>query len=62
MAQAHMGLFPSSPRWLARLLVAPLLALHRLWWRAGRLADPTATETRRLLKNSGAILFLATKE
>lgn len=62
MAQAHMGLFPSSPRWLARLLVAPLLALHRLWWRVGRLADPTATETRRLLKNSGAILFLATRE
>jgi SAM-dependent methyltransferase len=62
VAQAHMGLFPSSPRWLARLLVAPLLALHRLWWRVGRLADPTATETRRLLKNSGAILFLATRE
>jgi SAM-dependent methyltransferase len=61
-AQAHMGLFPNAPRWLARLLVAPLLALHRLWWRIGRFADPTATETRRLLKNSGAILFLATRE
>jgi SAM-dependent methyltransferase len=61
-AQAHMGLFPKAPLWLARLLVAPLLALHRLWWRAGRLADPTATEARRLLKNSGAILFLATRE
>ncbi|HLX08752.1 MAG TPA: class I SAM-dependent methyltransferase [Thermoanaerobaculia bacterium] len=62
VAQAHMGLFPNAPRWLARLLVAPLLALHRLWWRLGRLADPTATETRRQLKNSGAILFLATRE
>jgi SAM-dependent methyltransferase len=62
VAQAHMGLFPSSPRWLARLLVAPLLALHRLWWRLGRLADPAATETRRQLKNSGAILFLASKD
>jgi SAM-dependent methyltransferase len=61
-AQAHMGLFPKAPRALARLLVAPLLALHRLWWRLGRLADPTATESRRLLKNSGAILFLATRE
>jgi SAM-dependent methyltransferase len=61
-AQAHMGLFPSAPLWLARLLVAPLLALHRLWWRLGRLADPNATETRRRLKNSGAILFLATRE
>jgi SAM-dependent methyltransferase len=62
VAQAHMGLFPHSPRWLARLLVGPLLALHRLWWRVGRLADPGATESRRLLKNSGAILFLATKD
>jgi SAM-dependent methyltransferase len=62
VAQAHMGLFPHSPRWLARLLVAPLLALHRLWWRLGRLADPGATESRRLVKNSGAILFLATRE
>jgi SAM-dependent methyltransferase len=61
-AQAHMGLFPKAPLALARLLVAPLLALHRLWWRLGRLADPTATESRRLLKNSGAILFLATRE
>jgi SAM-dependent methyltransferase len=60
-AQANMGLFPSSPRWLGRLLVAPLLLLHRLWWRVGRLADPAATETRRQLKNSGAILFLARK-
>lgn len=58
-AQAHMGLFPGAPRWLGGLLVAPLLLLHRLWWRAGRLADPTATETRRRLKNSGAILFVA---
>jgi SAM-dependent methyltransferase len=62
VAQAHMGLFPHSPRWLARLLVAPLLGLHRLWWRLGRLADPGATESRRLLKNSGAILFLATRD
>jgi SAM-dependent methyltransferase len=61
VAQAHMGLFPSAPRWLARLLVMPLLALHRLWWQAGRLLDPGATESKRLLKNSGAILFLATR-
>jgi SAM-dependent methyltransferase len=60
-AQANMGLFPGSPRWLSRLLVWPLLLLHRLWWRAGRLFDPTATEARRMLKNSGAILFLASK-
>lgn len=62
VAQAQMGLFPHAPLWLARLLAAPLLALHRLWWTLGRLADPAATETRRQLKNSGAILFLATRE
>jgi SAM-dependent methyltransferase len=62
VAQAQMGLFPHAPRWLASLLVAPLLALHRLWWSVGRLADPAATETRRQLKNSGAILFLATRD
>src|SRR5260370_22437174 len=61
-AQAHMGLFPSSPRWLARLLVAPLQALHRLWWRLGRLADPTPPHTRPQLQNSRAILLLAAKE
>jgi SAM-dependent methyltransferase len=61
VALAHMGLFPQSPRWLARALAAPLLALHRLWWSAGRLLDPAADETRRQLKNSGAILFAATK-
>jgi|HubBroStandDraft_3_1064219.scaffolds.fasta_scaffold10436_2 SAM-dependent methyltransferase len=61
VAQANMGLFPGSPRWLARMLVAPLLALHRLWWRAGRLVDPAATEARRMIKTTGALLFLARK-
>jgi SAM-dependent methyltransferase len=62
VAQAHMGLFPHSPRWLARALVAPLLALHKLWWRAGRLVDAQASEENRLLKNSGAMMFIATRE
>lgn len=61
-AQAHMGLFPQSPFWLARALVWPLLQLHKLWWRAGRLRDPNATDANRQIKNSGAILFLAHKE
>jgi SAM-dependent methyltransferase len=60
-AQAHMGLFPNSPRWLAKALVWPLLALHKLWWRAGHLIDPKATPANRKIKNSGAILFLAGK-
>ena len=60
-AQANMGLFPGSPRWLAKALVWPLLGLHKLWWRAGRLLDPAATDARRRLKNSGALLFIARK-
>lgn len=60
-AQAHMGLFPQAPFWLARALVYPLLLLHKLWWRAGRLLDPAATEANRMIKNSGAILFLGNK-
>ena len=60
-AQANMSLFPGSPRWLSRALVAPLLALHQLWWRAGRLVEPAATESRRMLENSGALIFLARK-
>jgi SAM-dependent methyltransferase len=60
-AQANMGLFPGSPRWLSGALVAPLLALHKLWWRAGRLVEPAATESRRMLENSGALIFLARK-
>ncbi|HEX2164516.1 MAG TPA: class I SAM-dependent methyltransferase [Thermoanaerobaculia bacterium] len=58
-ALANMGLFPGSPRWLARALVAPVRWLHRLWWLAGRRVDANATEANRLLKTSGAVLFLA---
>ncbi|HUO86044.1 MAG TPA: class I SAM-dependent methyltransferase [Thermoanaerobaculia bacterium] len=58
-AQANMGLFPGSPRWLARAIVAPVRLLHRLWWAAGRRVDPKATEHNRMLKNSGAVIFVA---
>lgn len=61
VAQAHMGLFPKAPLWLARALVYPVLLLHKLWWWAGRLVDPKGTEANRMIKNSGAILFLGNK-
>jgi hypothetical protein len=32
---AEMGLFPRMPKALARLLVLPVEALHKLWWRVG---------------------------
>lgn len=58
-ALSHMGLFPGSPRWFSRAVVAPLRLLHRLWWTAARRVDAKATEHNRMLKNSGAVLFLA---
>lgn len=60
-ALANMGLFPGSPRWLARAIVAPVRWLHRLWWAAGRLVDANATEQNRMLKSSGAVIFLASR-
>lgn len=60
-AQAQMGLFPRMPEPLARAVIAPLQALHRLWWRVARLADRRATESARLRHTTGAFTFLATK-
>ena len=60
-ALANMGLFPGGPRWLARALVAPVRLAHRLWWWAARRVDPKATEANRMLKNSGAVLFVASR-
>jgi len=59
VAQAHMGWFPGAPRWFARALVLPLLALQRVWWTLGHLVDREATDDRRRLKNAGALLFVA---
>ena len=60
-AQATLGLFPSMPSLLARLIVAPVQGLHRLWWRVGRIANPRATEDLRLRTTTGAFTFVATK-
>lgn len=61
VAQATMGLFPRMPSVLARGLVAPIVALHRLWWGLGRLTSKDVTETRRLLTLSGSFAFIADK-
>jgi SAM-dependent methyltransferase len=61
-AQATMaGLFPKIPKRLGRAVVWPLGVLHKLWWRAGRLVNQKATETQRLLTNTGAFEFVARK-
>jgi SAM-dependent methyltransferase len=59
-AQASMGgLFPRMPPSLGRMLVWPLEALHKGWWRAGRLVSDRADERARLAANTGAFEFVA---
>lgn len=60
-AQAKMSLFPRMPEVLAVALVWPLDVLHRLWWRAGRMFSPRATESLRRLSNAGSFEFVARK-
>ncbi len=56
------GLLRGAPRTLAYAAVAPLLALHRLWWWLNaRRAPARFSETERLLLNTGAFLFIARK-
>jgi SAM-dependent methyltransferase len=60
-AQATMGLFPRVPDRLSRGVVWPLGVLHKLWWRAGRLVSRNASETLRLLTNTGSFELVARK-
>lgn len=56
------GLFYGAPRFVAYAAVAPLVALHRLWWWLNaRVAPGHFSETERLLLNTGAFLFIARK-
>jgi ubiquinone/menaquinone biosynthesis C-methylase UbiE len=62
-AQAHMSLFPHSPRLFARAMVLPLELMHRAWWKLGRLVQntPTTTERARQLSNTGGFRFVCTR-
>jgi SAM-dependent methyltransferase len=60
-AQADMALFPRAPRSVQHALVAPLDALHRLWWRAGRIVDPSRSENERLQRTTRAFIFAVTR-
>ena len=63
VAQANMGLFPKLPVGLSKAVVAPTMALHRMWWRAGRLVRPQKLpEEERIRNNAGAFFFLASKQ
>jgi len=58
---ACMGLFPRIPAALARAITSPIWLLSRMYWRAGRNFDPTATEYLRRLKLAGSFFFVAEK-
>lgn len=60
-ALAGMALFPRMPGAAAKALVCPLEALHRLWWRVGRIFSDQATEEVRLRNTTGAFAFVALK-
>jgi SAM-dependent methyltransferase len=56
------GLFFGAPRAFAYAAVAPLIALHRLWWWLNtRLFPGRFSDTERLLLNTGAFVFVARK-
>jgi ubiquinone/menaquinone biosynthesis C-methylase UbiE len=59
VAQARMGLFPKMPIFFAKMLVFPVLFLHRLWWKIGSKLNPKASEKTRILLTTGAFTFIA---
>jgi SAM-dependent methyltransferase len=60
-AQAHMGLFPKMPAFLAGLMVLPTLWLHKLWWKIGARFNLKATEKMRAITLAGSFQFAAEK-
>ena len=64
VAQSRMALFPRLPLKIIRLLVLPLLLLHRGWWRLGRFitGSPWASEKNRVLLTSAKFSFIAHKK
>jgi SAM-dependent methyltransferase len=57
------ALFPRMPAAMARALVLPLQALHRLWWQLGHRVTGTAgaSEQYRAFSTCGSFSFLAVK-
>jgi len=64
IALATMILFPKLPRVIAKSIVMPLQALHRIWWTLGHMLTHSryVTEQRRLLSTTGYFSFVATKQ
>lgn len=62
VAQATMGLFPKMPRFLSKLIVLPVQAIHKVWWWVGGVVSNKATEGTRIRNTTGAFTFIARKE
>jgi ubiquinone/menaquinone biosynthesis C-methylase UbiE len=60
-AVTHMGMLAGAPAWAVRAAVAPLLAVHRMWWWSLGLLRPGWDETTRRQKSAGAFAFVAKK-
>lgn len=63
IAQARMVFFPRLPRQITKLLVLPLLLLHRSWWKLGYFItrSPWASEKNRILRTTAKFSFIAHK-
>ncbi|OIO62390.1 SAM-dependent methyltransferase [Candidatus Woesearchaeota archaeon CG1_02_47_18] len=64
IAEASMCLFPGLPHRLSEFLIQPLNLFHRFWWRLAYAITHAynVSESYRLLSNSGAFYFIATKK
>ena len=60
-AITQMGLLAGAPAWVVKCSVAPLRALHRLWWLVLSRLRPGWDETTRRLKTAGAFSFIAAR-
>ena len=57
-AITQMGLLAGAPSWLVKCSVAPLLAVHRLWWWLLSRLRPGWDDSTRRLKIAGAFSFI----
>lgn len=62
VAQARMGLFPSMPHLLSKLIVLPIHVLHKVWWCAYRKVNNKVSKSTRIVNTTGAFTFIARRQ
>ena len=62
-ALSEMALFPRAPSWFCILAIAPVIALHRLWWALGHALRGTGASSSeyRERATAGGFRFVAAK-